>query len=328
MIDGFGRRINYLRLSVTDRCNLRCIYCSMCMDFHFLPHNEILTYEECSRIISLAGDLGLEKIRLTGGEPFVRKGFVDFVVSVLRKYPSLDIRITTNGTLITRGDIRRLKDAGIGSINVSLDTFDPDRFRWIAGVDMLNRVLSSLDMLLEEGIRTKVNVVSLKGINDGEIEKFVQFASSRTVDVRFIEFMDISGKSRWHRQFFISAREILRRIEDYCEIRPVCSLNQTSGPARMYEIVGGRGRIGVISPLSNHFCGTCNRVRITAEGRVKTCLFSPVSYRIKPLLRNPRFSDSHLCLVLKTLIQRKKPVGHEIFSPEMRRGEGMYSIGG
>ncbi len=329
MIDGFGRKINYLRLSVTDRCNLRCIYCSMCRDFQFVPHNEILTYEECLRLISISRELGLEKIRLTGGEPFIRRGFLDFVASLLEKFPHLDIRITTNGTLLEKGDVIVLKEAGVKSINVSLDTFDRDRFKWITGKDLLKRVLETIEYLVDIGIRTKINVVCLKGVNDGEIEDFVDFANIHPIDVRFIEFMDISGKSRWHRQFFIDADEIMARIRKRATLISVNNTSPTRGPARMYEIEGGAGRIGIISPLSNHFCSTCNRVRITADGKVKTCLFSPFSYRIKPILRNRRFSDKHLINVLKRLIEKKKPSGYgEISSLVKGEERGMYCIGG
>ncbi len=329
MIDGFGRRINYLRLSITDRCNLRCIYCSMCRDFTFVPHSQILTYEECTRLISLSPELGLEKIRLTGGEPFIRRGFLEFVVSLLEKFPFLDIRITTNGTLVKKSDIMLLKDAGIRSINVSLDTFDRNRFQWITGKDLLGKVLETIDCLLEIGVRTKINVVSLKGINDKELHKFVHFAFTHPLDVRFIEFMDLSGKSRWHKHLFLSAQEILEQIGKEVVLLPVKEDSPTRGPARMYKIKGGEGRIGIISPLSNHFCSTCNRVRITPDGRVKTCLFSPLSYRIKPILRNKKFSQRHLIKVLKRLIEKKKPSGYKDVASSLQRGEmGMYSIGG
>jgi len=326
-MDPFGRRINYLRISVTDRCNLRCIYCSQGREFKFLPHSEILTYEEFIRIIDVGMKLGVEKVRVTGGEPFVRKGFLEFLTKIINFFPDIDLRVTTNGTLINKEVISRLKHIGINAINVSLDTFDREKFRWITGKDLFDHVIWTIKELIKNDIRTKINVVVLRSINHKEIYKFVRFAEENPVDVRFIEFMDLSGRGEIWEEYFYSADEILACIKKNFSLTKEIPGKDTKGPARMYKIRGGRGRVGIISPLSNHFCGTCNRFRITADGRLKTCLFSEKDYRLKPILRNNKFTQQTLYKIMKGAAARK-PLGYKIFSKYNGGVRGRSAVGG
>ncbi len=327
IVDPYGRRINYLRLSITDRCNLRCIYCSQGRNFRFLPHKEILTYEELIRLIHIGMKLGVEKVRLTGGEPFVRKGFLSFLAEIMRLFPKIDLRITTNGTLLTKDVILQLKSIGIKVINVSLDTFNREKFRRITGMDLFANVVSAISELIKNNIKTKINVVALRSINHMEVREFVRFAFENPVDVRFIEFMDLSQGGKWQEQYFFSADEIFEIIAREFSLTRELGSKDTRGPARMYKILGGRGRIGIISPLSNHFCGSCNRFRITADGRLRTCLFSEKDYRLKPILRNDKFSQETLYKIMNGAA-KKKPLGYEIISRFKGNGRGMYAIGG
>ncbi len=330
--DKYGRKVNYLRLSITDRCNLRCLYCSSCYNYKFISHEHILRYEESLALIKLAKDfLGISKVRFTGGEPFVRKGFVDFVEMVFENFPDLDLRITTNGTLL-EPFIKRLKKVGLKAINISLDTFAREKFRFITGRDLYNNVIKSIHKSIEEEIKVKINVVALKTINDGEIKDFIKFAHKYPVDVRFIEFMPIGKGSKWQRDFFLSSNEILDKAREVAELEPIMVKKEESGPANMFRIKGGKGRVGLISPLSNHFCATCNRIRITADGRLRTCLFSDREYKLRPLLRSEKIELNKVLDVMRRAVL-KKPLGVEILKEKMGSGSSvctkiMSAIGG
>ncbi|NLW80727.1 MAG: radical SAM protein, partial [Desulfovibrionales bacterium] len=190
LVDSHGRKVSYLRLSITDRCNLRCLYCRPQDDWVFIPHQDILSYEEMFELVDAARHAGVEKIRLTGGEPFARKDFIPFVARLHRAFPELDLRITTNATML-EGRVAAIHDAGVVCLNISLDTLVRKKFEQITGVDAYDRVRSGIDACLRQGLRVKVNVVALKGVNDGELPGFVDFACTHGVDVRFIEFMPI-----------------------------------------------------------------------------------------------------------------------------------------
>lgn len=329
--DNYGRTVSYLRLSVTDRCNLNCFYCRPCKSMRFIPHDQILTYEDMFRLLGVVSEMDVPKVRLTGGEPFARRDILYFLNRVKDNYPELDMRITTNATLIA-GKIRALKDIGIKGLNISLDTLDPKKYADITGKDSLDNVLTSIDRCLEEGIRVKVNVVALKGINDDELEEFVNLAMTKPLDVRFIEFMPIGQKTLWNKEHFWPAREIIRDIGMLTGLNSVEQPVMNHGPARIYSLDQGAGRIGIISPLSNHFCGTCNRLRITADGRLRTCLFSDKDYRLLPLIRSSKISRKQIKAVLEKA-GMKKPMGHELV--EQKNGKStsfckrvMSSIGG
>ncbi|WP_045215833.1 GTP 3',8-cyclase MoaA [Desulfonatronovibrio magnus] len=318
--DNFGRTISYLRLSVTDRCNLRCFYCRPCQS-RFMPHETILSYEEMIYLLSIFSEMDVQKVRLTGGEPFVRKDILYFLNRVKTTLPDLDMRLTTNATLIA-GKIRALKDIGIKGLNISLDSLDRHKYQRITGMDCLDNVMASIRRCLNFGIRVKINVVALKGVNDDELSDFVNMAMELPVDIRFIEFMPIGHKTLWQKEHFWSADDIVSEVQNMVEIVPAPFSSLNHGPAAVYDLVEGQGRIGVISPLSNHFCGTCNRFRITADGRLRTCLFSDNDFRLLPLLRSKKISKERVRIVLERA-GLQKPMGHEIMGA---RGSSEKSI--
>jgi cyclic pyranopterin phosphate synthase len=329
LVDKYGRKINYLRLSVTDRCNLRCFYCNTCNAYEYIPHQDILTYEECFSLIQLSDALGVSKVRLTGGEPFVRKDCVRFIAHVLEKFPELDLRVTTNGTLL-KDKIPYLKKVGLHYLNISLDTLERQKFLWITGRDYYSEVRQAIDDCLNHDIRVKINVVAMKGINDQEILDFVQLAAENPLDVRFIEFMPIGCESQWDTSYYWSADEMLDIIQEKKELIPLPIKEKNSGPARMYSIPHGHGKIGLISPLSHHFCATCNRFRITPDGRLRTCLFSDREYRLRPLLRSSKLGIENVFKVMK-LANDRKPMGYELLRDSKNTSvchRSMSAIGG
>jgi cyclic pyranopterin phosphate synthase len=329
LIDTHGRKVSYLRLSITDRCNLRCLYCRPQSEWKFLPHEQILTFEEMFELVDVAQVAGIEKVRLTGGEPFARRGFIPFVGRLHAKYPNLDLRITTNGTML-EGRITELKDAGVSCLNISLDTLERRKFQEITRMDAYDSVRAGIDACLQAGLRVKVNVVALKGINDDELPAFVDFARANGIDVRFIEFMPIGYESRWSRDNYWPAEEIIAAVEEFVPLDEVREASRNSGPARMYRISGGRGRIGVISAVSNHFCQSCNRFRVTSDGKLRTCLFSDKEYDVRSILRNPKHTTQEL-LELFARANREKPMGYQLLQDKQTNqvcDRAMTAIGG
>jgi len=329
LIDSHGRRVSYLRLSITDRCNLRCLYCRPAAEWTFLPHEQILSFEEMAELVDVSRSAGVEKVRLTGGEPFARKGFIPFVGRLHGKYPDLDLRITTNGTMLA-GRIGELREAGISCLNISLDTLKRERFQEITGVDAYDEVRAGIDACLQGGLRVKVNVVALKGINDDELPGFVDFARLSGIDVRFIEFMPIGYKSRWSRDNYWPAEDIITEVEKLVPLEEVLEASRNSGPARMYGISGGSGRIGVISAVSNHFCESCNRFRVTSDGKLRTCLFSDREYDVRSILRDPGHTMQDL-LDLFARANAEKPMGYRLLQDRERNqvcDRSMTAIGG
>ena len=332
-VDPHGRSVRYLRLSVTDRCNLRCLYCAHALGLTFIPHPNILTYEEMLRLIGLAVPLGVDKVRLTGGEPFARKGFVGFLKTLRRDFPDLDVRITTNATLIAP-HVPVLKDLGINALNISYDTFRRETFLRISGRDMYREAEAGLHAALASGIRVKINAVALKGVNDDELPAFFDLLRGHPVDVRFIEYMPLGGRGRWGENNFWSAPDILAAANAIEELIPLEKSNgarKHDGPARLFRIAGAEGRFGIISPLSNHFCTDCNRIRVTSDGRLRTCLFSDVEHPIRELLRDPaQGPDAVVALMAAAL--RDKPLGYKLLRERSRKDavirRSMSSIGG
>ena len=327
--DALGRSMNYLRLSVTDRCNLRCSYCQSNAVHEYIPHEKILHYEEMLRLVRIVQPLGIEKVRLTGGEPFVRKGCDNFLWMLRQNFPSLDIRITSNGTLLEE-HVGLLKRIEVGAVNLSIDSFDNETFAAVTGRHLLPRVLTSMDKLLAEKIPVKINAVALRGITEREIDNFLAVATMYDVDVRFIEFMPMGSDTLWNASRFCPVSELLALISQRVKLRPSNGCARTGGPARMFSIVGKKGRIGVISPLSNHFCHTCNRLRLTSEGSLRLCLFDDQEYALRPLLRDPAVSDQEIASYLRRLTQQK-PLGYDLL--RARKGTAvarrvMSGIGG
>lgn len=328
LVDGLGRGVSYMRLSVTDRCNLACFYCRSA-DTKFIPHPDILSYEEMLELARLATRIHVDKLRLTGGEPFARKDFMDFLGMLRRECPSLDLRITTNATMLP-GKAHDLAKIGVRRLNISLDSLNHETFAQVTGRDLLDRVLAGIHESIEAGIRVKINAVALKGKNDHELPAFLDMARELDIDVRFIEFMPIGGKTCWTREFVWPADEILAQARKYVELTPVERGARSSGPARVYSLAGGRGRIGLISALSDHFCATCNRVRITPDGRLRTCLFSDKEYRLRPLLRHPKLGNEAALKVLRQAL-RTKPLGYKLLEARRQASvceRGMSAIGG
>ncbi len=314
--DQYGRTVSYLRLSITDRCNLRCFYCRGGKKLDLLRHEEILRYEEMLQLIGVARDLGVRKVRLTGGEPMVRKDFVGFLERILTRYPNLDLRLTTNGTLLP-GKARILKEYGLECVNISLDSLRPDVYQQVTGRNHYSTVRQAIDECLENGLKVKINAVALRTINDYDLGGFIQMAREAPLDVRFIEFMPMGHDTAWKEDFFWSAKDILHEAGLHADLvsidRNSPDRDDTSGPARVYGIAGGKGRFGVISPLSDHFCGSCNRLRVTSDGWLRTCLFSDRQYRLRPLLRHPRLGVDKVREVIKRAGQRK-PLGYMLLA--------------
>lgn len=287
LIDTHNRRINYLRISVTDRCNLRCRYCMPKEGVSQFGHSEILSYEEILRLATLAVKRGINKIRITGGEPLVRKGVV-YLVEKLSGLPGVtDLSMTTNAILL-REFARDLRRGGLKRLNISMDSLDPGKYREITRGGDLNQVWEGIEAARREGMDPiKINVVAIAGFNDGEIEDFARLTLKDGLQVRFIEFMPIGAGSGWKPEQCISCAQIRERIERISPLVPLTEGdNGHGGPARLFRFPGAQGQIGFISPVSDHFCRSCNRLRLTADGKLKTCLFSAELTDLKPLLRS------------------------------------------
>ncbi|MCE8021219.1 GTP 3',8-cyclase MoaA [Halomonas sp. MCCC 1A11036] len=283
LIDGFGRRVRYVRISVTDRCDFRCVYC-MSEEMTFLPRAQILTLEELGMVARAFVEMGVEKIRLTGGEPLVRRG-IDQLIEQTSALPGLrDLAMTTNGAGLVK-HARRLREAGLNRLNISLDTLDPQRFRQLTRTGDLGRVLDGLRAAREAGFeRIKLNAVILKGRNDDEVLDLVEFARAEGVDLSFIEEMplgDVSDHSR--AETFCSSDEVKAIIEYRHALIP--TTESTLGPSRYFRMTDSDSRIGFISPHSHNFCASCNRVRVTAEGRLLLCLGNEHSVDLRGVLR-------------------------------------------
>ena len=340
--DQRGRTVRYVRLSTTDRCNLRCLYCRSSARDCFIPHENVLRYEEMLELMGVAVSLGVEKLRLTGGEPFARKHFVRFVAMLREAFPRLDMRITTNATM-ARPHVRDLAALGVRAINVSLDSFQPQTFARITGLDALHEVRAALDAFMEAGIRVKINAVGLRGVNDGEMEQFLDFARKNPVDVRFIEFMPMGASTHWTRDNFWPAADILAEARRHATLTPLIfsagmqsdgHVRHSPGPARLFSIDGGVGHFGLITPMSNHFCANCNRLRITSDGHLRTCLFDDREYALRGILRHPRPSAERKREIVRCVMReanRGKPLGAEILAARGNAAvalKHMVSIGG
>ncbi|MGM0472417.1 MAG: GTP 3',8-cyclase MoaA [Bacillota bacterium] len=286
MKDSCGRQIDYLRVSVTDRCNLRCFYCMPQSGVEWKPHQEILRYEELYQIIKAAVELGFTKFRLTGGEPLVRKGLIDFIERI-NQLEIDDLSMTTNGLLLPKYGAQ-LAEAGLDRVNISLDTLQPDKFKEITRMEgtSLDQVMAGIETAQEVGLNpVKLNVVLVQGVNDEEIIDFAELTQDKPVIVRFIELMPLGNNAEWAEAQYISIPEIKERLREVTTLEPVSDV-KGHGPARYYQLADGRGKIGFISPISNHFCEECNRIRLTADGFLKPCLNSNREVDLKQVVRD------------------------------------------
>lgn len=282
LIDNYGRRINYLRLSVTDRCNLRCSYCMPEDGVEMLAHSQVLSYEDLLRISAEAVAAGIEKIRVTGGEPLVRKGIVEFL-GRLSALPGLkELVLTTNGVLLEEM-AQGLRDAGVQRLNISLDSLKSETFASVTRGGDLTRVLRGLDAAEAAGFPPhKINVVVMRGVNDDEILDFAELSMKRPYAVRFIEYMPTCGDAQWQ-DLCVPGDEIRARIAERYEIEESGS-NERSGPSKNFKVKGALGSLGVITAMTGHFCDGCNRLRVTASGIAKGCLFSGEGVDLRPVL--------------------------------------------
>jgi cyclic pyranopterin phosphate synthase len=293
----------------------------------FMPHSEILTYEEMLHLVSLCVQQGIRKVRLTGGEPLVRKGFIGFVERLCKMQSLDEITLTTNGVLL-KDFACALRDCGICRINVSLDTLKPDRFRQITGRDDFDQVWDGIEEAERAGFNSiKLNVVAMRGINDNEILDFAHLIWKKPYHVRFIELMPLGREnSFWTSKRFMPAREIFHRIQILGTLKPV-NRNPLDGPAERYTFDGAKGEIGFISALSHHFCETCNRLRLTADGHLRGCLFSDEESDLKTPLREGK-EDGYLLNLIRTTLQNK-PAAHGLRESEPRKcTRQMNGIGG
>ncbi|GAB4262020.1 GTP 3',8-cyclase MoaA [Thermincola ferriacetica] len=307
MLDNFAREINYLRVSVTDRCNYRCVYCMPAEGVPMHCRDEILSLEEILKVIKSSTKLGIRKIRLTGGEPLVRKGIINLVQGIARIPQIDDIALTTNGALLP-AYATALKEAGLKRVNISLDTLKPDRFRQITRVGRLRDVWAGIEAAWEEGFEpVKINTVVIRGFNDDELLDFVNLTKKLPLHIRFIELMPIGVSDKFPADKFISVRQIKAKISQY-ENLEVAKKLAGNGPARYYKIPGAAGSIGFISALSDHFCGQCNRLRLTSEGKLRPCLHSPQEVDLKASLRLG-LSEEELAEIMRQAVL-SKPEGH------------------
>ncbi|MFN4132319.1 MAG: GTP 3',8-cyclase MoaA [Caldimicrobium sp.] len=304
LTDSFGRRIEYLRISITDRCNFRCIYCQGKPPLKLIPHSEILTYEEIEEIVRVGVKLGVKRVRLTGGEPLLRKG-IEFLIERLTAISGLeDLSLTTNGFfLVEKAEI--LRRAGLKRINISLDTLNPSKFFQITGGFDFKRVWEGILKAWEIGFNPlKINVVIIKGLNHDEILEIAKLTLTYPWEIRFIEFMPIGKDTHWSEEKVVLVSEIKKELEKFSPLEEASSYG--GGPAKVFKWKKALGRIGFISPLSEHFCYKCNRFRITADGRLRTCLFSDKEINLKPYLREKKGSLEEAFLLALSLKPEKR----------------------
>jgi len=328
LLDFHNRRINYLRISITDRCNLRCHYCMPKEGVSQFGQSEILRYEEILRLAALAVQKGITKIRITGGEPLVRKDAVQLIQQLSQLKGVQDLSLTTNAILLEEF-APALFQAGLKRVNISMDSLSPEKYREITRGGDLSRVWAGVEAARRAGLSPiKINVVAITGFNDGEILEFARLTMQDPFQVRFIEFMPIGVSSEWSPERYLSSREIKRRIESVSPLIPLNGgVNDHGGPARLFKFPGARGEIGFISPISDHFCNSCNRLRLTPDGKLKTCLFSEEEMDLKQLLRSG-CSDEELGRKLDEAISTK-PLRHGAIGGLMKRcHRPMVKIGG
>jgi cyclic pyranopterin phosphate synthase len=324
--DDFGRAISYLRVSVTDRCNLRCVYCMPAEGVEKRPHDAILRYEELALIIHAAAELGICKVRLTGGEPLARLGLPQFVQMVAAIDGIDDLAMTTNGTLLARHAVA-LAEAGLQRVNISLDTLRPDRFKQITRRSRLHDVWAGIEAARLAGLTPiKLNMVVVRGLNDDEVSDFARRTVSDGWHVRFIELMPIGANLDWAGNGVVPVPEIRTRIET--EVGPLRAIHGPTGngPARYYQLPGAEGTIGFIGALSEHFCTTCNRLRLTADGRLRPCLMSEEEIDLRTPLRAGADQDAIKALLAQAI--QRKPQRHHLNEAISPRDRTMAQIGG
>jgi len=346
LVDSHGRVLRDLRVSLTDRCNFRCLYClpetEAAQNFYrghwaqlpdstpivqqWVPRTHLLSFEEIERVIRVAVNLGIRKIRLTGGEPLLRND-VELLVSRIAKIPGIeDLAMTTNGFLFAQ-KAKALREAGLRRVSFSLDSLDRANFRKITGRDGLDDVLRSIKLARELGFApVKVNAVVIREINDHEIEALVEFARENELSFRFIEFMPLDSARAWQQEMVMKGREILERIRARFELRPLAA-DHPSSTSKRWGFADGRGEIGIIAPVSEPFCGHCNRIRLTADGKVRTCLFSVTEHDLRSQLRTGA-TDAAISDWLRGVVWQKEARHHIGEADFVAPSRSMSCIGG
>lgn len=327
LVDSFGRVHTSLRISVTDRCNIRCHYCMPAENIQFLPRAQILTFEEIERFVRVVARMGVSKLRLTGGEPLVRAE-LHKLVARLAVVPGIDdLALTTNGMLLAK-QAADLKRAGLARLNISLDTLDAAKFEQMTRRQGLDRVLAGIAEAQRVGFdKIRLNAIAIRGETEPEIVPLVEFALAQELELRFIEFMPLDADGQWRHDQVLSGRQIRETIErEFGPLEPA-ERPDDSQPAVDYRFVDRPGRIGFINPVSEPFCGNCDRLRLTAEGQVRNCLFSTTEWDARALLRSGA-ADEEIAELVRNSIAAKKP-GHGIDEPGFLRPQrAMYQIGG
>jgi GTP 3',8-cyclase len=330
LIDRFGRKHDYLRISVTDRCNLRCVYCMPEEGMEFEPEDRLLSFEEITEVVRVLAGLGVRKLRITGGEPLVRKN-LDQLIAMLSVIPGIeDIALTTNGIYFA-SRAEKLVAAGLTRVNFSLDSLRADRFSFITRGGDIQRVLASIEAAYNLGLTPiKLNVVLMKGLNDDEIEDFLQMTIDRAIQVRFIEYMPIGHNDESWKARYLSLNTVLERCAERGWIAKPSESVYGNGPAQNYQIEGAKGSFGLIHPISNHFCETCNRLRLTADGNIKPCLYWSHEFNVRTYIGDDRAMEDLFFRALDI-----KPQNHEMAQALMNENQShapterrMSQIGG
>lgn len=334
LVDSFGRVHRSLRVSVTDRCNIRCFYCMPAGDITFAPREELLSFEEIARVVAVLARAGIHDVRLTGGEPLMRRDLAELVAMIAAIDDVRDLAMTTNGILLPKF-AQRLRDAGLQRLNISLDTLNEETFRHITRRDGVQRVIDGIDAAIGVGFdQIRLNALAIRDLTEYEIDALVEFAATRRLTMRFIEYMPLDADRQWSPAKVLSGDEILRRLENrFGRVRAIAP-PQASQPARDYELIdlpadadGNHPRVGLICPVSQPFCGACDRIRLTAEGTIRNCLFSAQEWDLRELLRGGAGDEAILARVTESV--GAKLAGHLISLPGFDQPErAMYRIGG
>ena len=326
LIDGMGRTIVNLRISVTDRCNFRCTYCMPADNVEFMDRSNLLSFEEIQRVAQIVSRMGINRLRLTGGEPLMRKN-LPVLIKMLNEVDGIDdIAMTTNAYFL-KDQAQSLKDAGLKRLNVSLDALDPEKFRDVNRRDCLQSVLEGLDTARKVGFKSiKINAVAVRNFSETEIMSLIEMGRSDGFEIRFIEFMPLDSDKVWERDKVLFGHEIVNMIKENYDLVPIDNSLEI-GPASEYNFADGKGKIGIITAVSNPFCDHCNRIRMTADGKLRTCLFSTKETNLKELIRSGA-TDETIIETLKQAILVKEP-GHKINLDDFERPtRAMHAIGG
>lgn len=329
LVDKYGRIAKKLRISVTDRCNMRCIYCMPTNNVEWLDDSEVLSFNEIVRLASIFADLGIEKIRITGGEPLVRPSLENLINSISMIPGIKGIGLTTNGLLLAE-QVKQLSSAGLSSVNVSLDSFKEDRFKMMTGVKGVDKVISSIHIANDAGLDVKINTVVIRGWNDDEIVDFALFARDNGFTVRFIEFMPLDGTGIWKHDLVFSKKEMIERINlNLGEIVKHHNSDNQPEPAMLYSFVDGKGIMGFIPSITEPFCGNCDRARITSDGRLLTCLFENPGHNLKGFLRSGATDEDIARYIIDSMSNKPEGIIKKIKTKSLKPTLNlMHTIGG